>query len=1067
MIWIKDLGGSDGGHGGDFWVWNHGHPHKHTILNDLQTNYGIVGQTATLGPSHTGTSTVKSHLLFGGSDNNLNQPTTTQFYVNYKNEQHSASGDATGKSTNASGRSYVAILFAHDTSASKMIQCGYKATASTSIPGDVISTVNPQCVWMKKGDTTTGQYWWFVDDMRSAPSQALYNGGSASSNTPELSELAEGHNEQVSLHNSNNSNTLGNKMANIAFMEGGFRECDAKWNSDAYYWMAITKPEYTHVDKITKEEEESGGMCLVWGSQVSGNQTDYGPWMYTTQHMQRHNDGGTLLPGGPSKIAARPIGINLGGTHQAMAHPDYSSNDFMKFTNRGFVLGNAFHNVASQHSWTFRRRTRFFDQVLVTGNGVNNSGQTASNQVTHNLGVKPGMIWVRNLDQGSAPWCLAVLDTATNRYWVGDNSGTNYYLNGQTDAHYNLSVLQSNTLATDQYVDIGKIVRNASDPTGWAINVSNISSQKYLVTLFAHDTSDDSMIKCGTYTGTSSAIANTAPYIQLGWTPQAVFVKCVDDNSAGTALLCGNFFSSHLGMFNGVDYSGNVSMNGQGGVHYKVGKQYSSNNSYQGNPIMPQHDGFRVYGSTGSNQGTLYSFSSELHDNTNKANHVYFYMAIKEGIIKDVGHTPDFAKMCVGRYGQAGTYLSNLHGRHTSGGIDSLGTGYYMGWRPDFIITRPLRDTNLTTSQNAKGEKGFNVQCKYMDAYHLSRWGQQAGITHTGTQSEGMITGSTYSEIGGTSNVTSNADDTDMAFALRKCEKAFDVVTWHGYGDGQSIDYSRQIKHKLTVAPEMIMAWQPGNKDGNPNSNFGLSPYGTVWHKDFGSLGYNNNYALKWCDDNSFDDIESYTGTNRPWGTANSGPNPTATTFEVGFINSNGGGANPASKSGMVHCAALFASKEGRTKVGSWTGNSSSTTTVNFGFYPRCIWIKALNTGQSSWHEEAGWMYLIRTTYGYNTPDFKLWWLDKGYASQSMNAEVSTNGGAGINIQSTSTWLNTTGRKYIYVAFSADELTGSDRSTDTASTHSHYPTMGRGTNSTPDAWKHYTGNPRDTRSYKL
>ena len=155
------------------------------------------------------------------------------------------------------------------------------------------------------------------------------------------------------------------------------------------------------VFKITKEEEESGGMCLVWGSQVSGNQTDYGPWMYTTQHMQRHNDGGTLLPGGPSKIAARPIGINLGGTHQAMAHPDYSSNDFMKFTNRGFVLGNAFHNVASQHSWTFRRRTRFFDQVLVTGNGVNNSGQTASNQVTHNLGVKPEMIIIKATDNSA------------------------------------------------------------------------------------------------------------------------------------------------------------------------------------------------------------------------------------------------------------------------------------------------------------------------------------------------------------------------------------------------------------------------------------------------------------------------------------------------------------------------------------------------------------------------------------------------------------------------------------------------------------------------------------------
>jgi hypothetical protein len=50
----------------------------------------------------------------------------------------------------------------------------------------------------------------------------------------------------------------------------------------------------------------------------------------------------------------------------------------------------------------------------------------------------------------------------------------------------------------------------------------NTNTATYVAYLFAHDTSDDGVIQCGSYTGNGSA---SGPTVTLGWEPQFILLK--------------------------------------------------------------------------------------------------------------------------------------------------------------------------------------------------------------------------------------------------------------------------------------------------------------------------------------------------------------------------------------------------------------------------------------------------------------------------------------------------------------------------------------------------------------
>lgn len=172
------------------------------------------------------------------------------------------------------------------------------------------------------------------------------------------------------------------------------------------------------------------------------------------------------------------------------------------FNANGFDLGIhswVNNNAASFVSWTFKKAKKFFDIVTYTGNGV------AGRQIPHNLGVEPGMIVVKRLD-AAAGWIV---------WHRGSNPGTYLVLN-TTEAQ----------TTSGSHLMFGNGVTTV-DPTSDYFTVGttsgvNTNGGQYVAYLFAHDSSEDGIIQCGSYTGNGSA---SGPEINLGWEPQFLLIK--------------------------------------------------------------------------------------------------------------------------------------------------------------------------------------------------------------------------------------------------------------------------------------------------------------------------------------------------------------------------------------------------------------------------------------------------------------------------------------------------------------------------------------------------------------
>ena len=170
---------------------------------------------------------------------------------------------------------------------------------------------------------------------------------------------------------------------------------------------------------------------------------------------------------------------------------------------------------ATYASWTFRIAPKFFDVVTYTGNWV--SGST-SQDISHNLGVVPGLIIVKNLDTGHN-WAVY------HRSISGDFLQLNL-----TDAAITSSSV------------FGGIDPTATTFRTGSGNLTNTNGVDYVAYLFAHDDSASGIIQCGSYTGNGSTVS-----VDLGWQPQWVIVK--------KATATGNWFmfDSARGMGSGND----------------------------------------------------------------------------------------------------------------------------------------------------------------------------------------------------------------------------------------------------------------------------------------------------------------------------------------------------------------------------------------------------------------------------------------------------------------------------------------------------------------------------------
>ena len=254
----------------------------------------------------------------------------------------------------------------------------------------------------------------------------------------------------------------------------------------------------------------------------------------------------------------------------------------------------------------------------------------------------------------------------------------------------------------------------------------------------------------------------------------------------------------------------------------------------------------------------------------------------------------------------------------------------------------------------------WEVGARLMQGKFLYTWKSDAEISY----SDGKFDDNT-------GWLPNNGYNTTWQSWMWKRHAGFDVVT----------DTSAQwVRHSLNRVPEMVLI-----KHRTVAENW------FVWHKDLNGGGSNS--------------IGYFLGLNGSAAQANSGnvcpignTLPTATAFQ----------SDSDSAVRNANCIAfLFASVDGISKVGSYTGNGngSSGITVTTGFQLRFLIIKRAD-GTGSW-------FVMDSLRGMsNSGDEKLLKLNSSDAQLSDN--IGNTSSTGFTITSTSASFNANGGKYIY-----------------------------------------------------
>lgn len=166
------------------------------------------------------------------------------------------------------------------------------------------------------------------------------------------------------------------------------------------------------------------------------------------------------------------------------------------FNSNGVTIGNdnTFNRAGELTvGWTFRKAPKFFDVVTYTGNGTNSQVQN------HSLGSTPGMIIVKQTSASGEYWVV----------WHRSLASSNLLYLNTTDA---------------AFVDNGTRIK-AADATTFTVGLNGSTGGNgatYVAYIFAHDTTSDGIIQCGSYTGNGST---SGPVVNLGWEPQWLLVK--------------------------------------------------------------------------------------------------------------------------------------------------------------------------------------------------------------------------------------------------------------------------------------------------------------------------------------------------------------------------------------------------------------------------------------------------------------------------------------------------------------------------------------------------------------
>jgi hypothetical protein len=409
-----------------------------------------------------------SATIGAGAEFNSTNPTSTVFSV------------GTDFSTNGSGQTYVAYLFAHDaggfgdSGSDSVVKCGtYAGNGSTSGPTIDLGW-EPQWLLIKKSNGPGN--WFLMDNMRGLSASATVyleaqNSGAESGAVDDIILRPTGF--QLTS-NSSSLNGFGDYIY-IAIRRGPMKTPTSGtevFGANAYTGNGTTG---RLIGTITTD-------LVVMASRTSSN---YGDKFFL------------------DRLRGATAG-NLGST-QTGAESNWNFDTVRFDQNNALALGADTAGLVNILGTTFilhnfRRAPGFFDVVAYTGTGANRT-------VSHNLGVVPELMIVKNRATtggfGPEPWGVYAAPVGNTKFLY----------------------LHSNTAAITASSAWNDTTPSATVFTVGTAGITNVSGFTYIAYLFA---TCPGVSKVGSYTGTGTTLD-----IDCGFTAGARFVLIKRTDSTG------------------------------------------------------------------------------------------------------------------------------------------------------------------------------------------------------------------------------------------------------------------------------------------------------------------------------------------------------------------------------------------------------------------------------------------------------------------------------------------------------------------------------------------------------
>ena len=361
---------------------------------------------------------------------NSTTPTATEFTV------------GTDATVNASGGTYVAYLYAHDTSSTGLIQCGTFTTNGSAVASVTLGW-EPQWVMVKRTDGVAN---WIINDNMRGMSQTSFAELFPNTSGAEVSGAG-----QEIVPNATGFTTSGaaNLEANATYIFVAIRRGPMRTPT---LGTSVFAP-------VLASSSDTAGTTFTTNFPVDMQATRLriGDSTFFTDRLRGVSS--TSAETGPS------LRSNTTDAESTTSPAPIPRN----WNNTGFQLSSSLAGF-NMVNWTFRRAPGFFDEVCYTGTGANRT-------VAHNLGVAPELMIIKLRNFGEN-WSVYYYPNST------------MYLNGANAGGTAGATLWNNTDPTSTVFSLG---------TNGAVN--NSGGADYVAYLFA---SAPGVSKVGSYTGTGA-----------------------------------------------------------------------------------------------------------------------------------------------------------------------------------------------------------------------------------------------------------------------------------------------------------------------------------------------------------------------------------------------------------------------------------------------------------------------------------------------------------------------------------------------------------------------------------